>query len=93
MSLAVRPQVSIPLDAIREAEAFARECLVVGPTLASPARHVWRAYRGSLGAAAFLDALAYVPGVAVAETRSGRPWIIGAAVRPGASRTDRPAPP
>ena len=82
MSLAIRPQARIPLDAIREAEAFARERLVVGPTLASPARHLWRAYRGALGAAAFLDALAHVPGVTVAETKSGRAWIIGAVVRP-----------
>jgi hypothetical protein len=82
MSLAVRPQARIPLDAIREAEAFARERLAVGPTLASPARHVWRAYSGTLGAAAFLDALAYVPGVTVAETKSGRAWVLGAVVVP-----------
>jgi len=91
MSLSPRRQAAAPLDDIREAEAFARRRLVVGPTLATPALQVWRAYAGPLSAPALLSALAYVPGVSVGESRSGRAWVVGACVRspcsgPGSQR-------
>ena len=81
MSLSPRRNAAVPLDDVREAEAFCRRRLVVGPRLATPALHVWRAYSGPLSAPALLSALAHVSGVSVGESRSGRTWVVGACVR------------